>query len=72
MTLDEIEKRFDLLPPGDLRKTRQGWPLTWSGEWPVSQRGDFLKAISRFSLQSWRPRNGFMLKRARSDVPLLR
>ncbi|SRR6266568_3250395 len=47
--VDEIEKRFDLLPPGDVRKTRQGWPLTWSGEWPVGQRSDFLKAISRFS-----------------------
>ena len=47
--LDEVEKRFDLLPPGAVTKTRQGWPLSWAGEWPVEDRGDFLKAISRFS-----------------------
>ena len=47
--MEEIEKRFDLLPPGDVRKTRQGWPLTWTGEWPVEERAGFLRAISRFS-----------------------
>jgi hypothetical protein len=47
--MDEIEKRFDLLPPGTVRKTRQGWPQAWSGEWPADRRLDFLKAISRFS-----------------------
>lgn len=47
--MDEIEKRFDLLPPGKVQKTRQGWPLTWSGEWPVEKRGEFLQAVSRFS-----------------------
>ena len=45
----EIEKRFDLLPRGEVQKTRQSWPLTWSGEWPVEQRSAFLRAISRFS-----------------------
>ena len=48
-TMEEIEKRFDLLPPGEVRKTRQGWPLTWSGEWPVEERAAFIRAISRFS-----------------------
>ena len=47
--MEEIEKRFDLFPPGQVQKTRQGWPLAWSGEWPVEKRADFLHAISRFS-----------------------
>ena len=47
--MDEIEKRFDLLPPGKVEKTRQGWPLTWCGEWPLEQRTEFLRAVSRFS-----------------------
>ena len=47
--MEEIEKRFDLLPPGRVQKTRQSWPLTWSGEWPFEKRAEFLRAISRFS-----------------------
>ena len=47
--MEEIEKRFDLLPPGEVQKTRQGWPLKWSGAWPVEERPAFLRAISRFS-----------------------
>ena len=47
--MDEIEKRFDLLPPGEVTKTRQGWPLYWSGQWPTEERHEFLKAVSRFS-----------------------
>ena len=47
--MEAIEKRFDLLPPGKVRKTRQGWPLAWSGAWPVDKRAEFLRAISRFS-----------------------
>ena len=47
--MDEIEKRFDLLPPGEVRKTRQGWHLSWRGEWPVEERAEFVRAISRFS-----------------------
>ena len=49
LLLDEIEKRFDLLPPGEVKKTRQGWPLTWSGDWPIGARREFLGAVSRFS-----------------------
>ena len=47
--MDEIEKRFDLLPPGTVKKNRQGWPLMWKGEWPVDCRRDFIKSVSRFS-----------------------
>jgi hypothetical protein len=47
--MEEIEKRFELLPGGETRKTKQGWPLSWSGTWPAEGRTDFLKAISRFS-----------------------
>ena len=47
--MEEIEKRFDLLPPGKIQKTRQGWLLAWSGEWPSEKRAEFLRAISRFS-----------------------
>lgn len=47
--MDEIEARFELLPPGEVQKTRQGWPLAWSGEWPAGERAEFLAAISRFS-----------------------
>ena len=47
--MDEIEKRFDLLPPGNVQKTRQGWPVAWSGEWPAEKRGEFLRAVSRFT-----------------------
>ena len=45
----EIEKRFDLLPPGTVTKTRTGWPLTWRGDWPVEKRSDFISSVSRFS-----------------------
>lgn len=45
--LDEIEKRFDLLTTGSLRKTKQGWPLSWS--WESTNRELFIRTISRFS-----------------------
>ena len=47
--MDQIANRFETLPQGKVRKTRQGWPLSWSGEWPVENRAEFLAAISRFS-----------------------
>ena len=48
--MDQIANRFETLPPGkEVRKTRQGWPLSWSGEWPVENRAEFLRAISLFS-----------------------
>ncbi len=45
--MDEIEARFDLLPDKSLRKTRQGWPLSWSFE--SEDRREFLRAVLRFS-----------------------
>lgn len=47
--MDEIEKRFDLLSPDTVTRSRQGWPLAWKKEWPVEKRGEFLKSITRFS-----------------------
>ena len=47
--MDEIAKRFDLLPPGTVARNRQGWPLTWKGEWPVNERREFIRSVSRFS-----------------------
>ena len=47
--MEEIEKRFGLLPDGETRKTKQGWPLSWHSTWPEEEREQFLKAISRFS-----------------------
>lgn len=47
--MEEIEKRFDLLPSGEVKKTRQGWPLSWSSEWPYDKRAEFISEISRFS-----------------------
>ncbi|MCY4621825.1 MAG: hypothetical protein OXD34_08340 [bacterium] len=47
--MDEVEKRFDLLPPGTVTRTGQSWPLTWSGAWPLEKRREFLKSVSMFS-----------------------
>ena len=47
--MDEIEKRFDQLPPDTVTRNRQGWPLTWKGEWPVEERREFIRSVSRFS-----------------------
>jgi hypothetical protein len=45
--LDEIEKRFELLEVGEIRRTKQGWPLSWF--WETTDRQVFLRAVSRFS-----------------------
>ena len=45
--LDEIEKRFDLLDPALVRRTKQGWPVSWT--WRTTDRKAFLQAVSRFS-----------------------
>ncbi len=44
---DEIERRFDLLTVGEVRRNRQGWPVSWS--WASDNRGELLKAVTRFS-----------------------
>ncbi len=58
--MDEIEKRFGLLPASSLTRTPQGWPLTWCGSWPAEERGEFLGSVSRFS-SNYRPLWGQLL-----------
>lgn len=45
--LDEIEKRFDGLDASQMRRTKQGWPLSWSLE--TADRQAFIRAVTRFS-----------------------
>lgn len=45
--VDEIEKRFNTLDVGALRRNRQGWPTTWS--WESADRAAFIKVVTRFS-----------------------
>lgn len=45
--IDEIEKRFATLDVGHLKKSRQGWPVSWS--WATDDREAFIKVITRFS-----------------------
>lgn len=45
----EIERRFELVPPGRVSRTKQGWPQSWEGEWEQPARREFLRAISTFS-----------------------
>ena len=44
--MEEIEKRFDLLPPGEVQKTRQSWPLI------VERRVADRRSAPRFSARS--------------------
>lgn len=45
--IDEIEKRFVTLDVGHLKKSRQGWPVSWS--WMTDDREAFIKVVTRFS-----------------------
>lgn len=45
--LDEVEKRFATLTVGELRRSRQGWPLSWA--WESDDREAFIRAVSRFT-----------------------
>lgn len=45
--IDEIEKRFVTLDVGHLKKSRQGWPVSWS--WMTEDREAFIKVVTRFS-----------------------
>lgn len=58
--MDEIEKRFDLFPLGTVTKNRQGWPLTWRGDWPAVERKEFIRAVLRFS-SNYAPLYGMLL-----------
>lgn len=44
---DEIEKRFTSLTTGHLRRTRQGWPISWT--WTSDDRAEFIRTVSQFS-----------------------
>lgn len=45
--MDEIELRFPLLTEGAVRRSKQGWPQSWS--WETDDRQAFIKAVTRFS-----------------------
>jgi hypothetical protein len=45
--IDEIEKRFATLDVGYLKKSRQGWPVSWS--WMTDDREAFITVVTRFS-----------------------
>ena len=45
--MDEIELRFSLLDEGEVRRSKQGWPQSWS--WETTDRAAFIKTITRFS-----------------------
>jgi hypothetical protein len=56
--LDEIEKRFEALTPGELFRNQQGWPSAWTFGCP--DRETFLRAVNRFS-SNYAPRFGHLL-----------
>ncbi len=57
--MDEIELRFSLLDTeGTLRRTKQGWPQSWS--WETDDREAFIKVVTRFS-GNYAPRFGRLL-----------
>lgn len=56
--LEEIELRFSLLSDGTVRRSKQGWPQSWS--WETSDREAFIKAVTRFS-SNHAPRFGRLL-----------
>ena len=45
---NEIEKRFNHIPAGEMKKTRPGWPLTRGREWSPEKRTEFLRRLSQF------------------------
>lgn len=45
--MDEIEQRFEMLDVGTVRRTKQGWPLSW--QWESDDRKAFIKEVLRFS-----------------------
>jgi hypothetical protein len=55
---DEIEKRFDLRTVGDVSRSRQGWPVSWS--WATEDRAALIKAVTRFS-SNYAPMFGALL-----------
>ncbi|WP_456507317.1 hypothetical protein [Arthrobacter sp. TE12232] len=45
--MDEMELRFDHLDAHQLKRNRQGWPVSW--HWSTGDRASFIKTIMRFS-----------------------
>lgn len=45
--MEEIELRFSLLVDGTVRRSKQGWPQSWS--WETDNRANFIKMVTRFS-----------------------
>ncbi|TSE01843.1 hypothetical protein FOS14_00120 [Skermania sp. ID1734] len=43
----QLEKRFDSIPVGYIRRGDDGWPITWF--WETKDRADFLQKVTRFS-----------------------
>lgn len=56
--MDEIELRFSLLTEGEIRRSKQGWPQSWS--WETDDRAAFIRVVSRFS-SNQAPRFGRLL-----------
>ena len=56
--MDEVERRFSLLDKGTIRRSKQGWPQSWS--WQTDDRVAFIKAVTRFS-SNHSPRFGKLL-----------
>jgi hypothetical protein len=56
--MDEIELRFSLLSEGTVRRSKQGWPQSWS--WETGDRTAFIKAVTCFS-SNHSPRFGRLL-----------
>jgi energy-coupling factor transporter ATP-binding protein EcfA2 len=56
--LDEIELRFSLLTDGTVRRSKQGWPQSWS--WETDDRAAFISTVTRFS-SNHSPRFGRLL-----------
>ena len=45
--VEEIERRFTHLDVGELRRNRQGWPVSWT--WATPDRQEFIATVMRFS-----------------------
>jgi hypothetical protein len=56
--MEEVELRFSALSHGELRRSRQGWPQSWS--FANEDRGMFLKEVSRFT-SNYAPQFGRLL-----------
>lgn len=45
--MEEMELRFDHLDTRQLKRNRQGWPVSW--HWSTNDRASFIRTIMRFS-----------------------